>query len=65
MSTEEEKKPSGNADRVMGGSIVLGIGLMFLLVNLRVLPRIQDSWPVMLIIVGAAIIIGSVFKKRD
>ncbi|MGB5105430.1 MAG: DUF5668 domain-containing protein [Candidatus Zixiibacteriota bacterium] len=41
-----------------GGLIVLGIGVFFLLVNLDVLPPLRTTWPLILIVVGAALIIS-------
>lgn len=64
MSDQEQKEPQGSSDKIVGGIIVLGIGLLFLLVNLDVLPSLARSWPAMLIIVGAAIIIGAFFKGK-
>jgi hypothetical protein len=64
MSEEEQKEPQGSSDKIVGGIIVLGIGLLFLLVNLDVLPGLTKSWPAMLIIVGAAIITGAFIKGK-
>ncbi len=43
-----------------GGLIVLGIGLFFLLVNLDILPPVHKSWPLILIVVGVALIISKI-----
>lgn len=45
-----------------GGLIVLGIGLVFLLSNLGILPDIREMWPLILIVVGVSLMIGS-FRK--
>ncbi len=50
---------------VISGFIILGVGLYFLGVNMDYIPPVGDSWPVFLVIVGAALIIGNVFKKRS
>ncbi len=47
-----------------GGLIVLGVGVLFLLVNLDVIPNIGKMWPVFPIIVGLALIISALFKGR-
>ncbi len=65
MSSDEEKKPHGESDRLVGGSIVLGIGLVFLLSNLGVLPDFGKVWPLVLVIVGAALIAGALFKRKQ
>lgn len=43
-----------------GGLIVLGIGLFFLLVNLDILPPVHKTWPLILIVVGAALIVSKI-----
>lgn len=43
-----------------GGLIVLGIGIFFLLVNLDVLPPVHKTWPLILIVVGVALIISKI-----
>jgi len=47
----------------VAGVIILGIGLYFLAVQMDYLPPIGDSWPIFLVIVGAALIVGSFFRK--
>jgi len=42
-----------------GGLIVLGIGVLFLLRNFGIIPDIGDMWPVILIIIGVALVVGS------
>jgi hypothetical protein len=64
MSTDEEKKPRGENDRLIGGTIVLGIGLIFLLINLGVLPEFSETWPLILVIIGVALIAGALFKRK-
>lgn len=56
---------NANCDRSspVGGIIILGIGLYFLAVQMDYLPSVGDSWPVFLVIIGVAMVIGSFFKK--
>lgn len=49
---------------VVSGIIILGVGLYFLAVNMGGLPGPGESWPVFLVIVGVALIVGNLFKKR-
>lgn len=58
------KKDDGHGSMV-GGIIVLGIGLYFLAWNMDMIPHPGESWPVFLIIVGIALVIGNLFKKRS
>jgi len=44
---------------LVGGLIVLGVGVLFMLRNLGFIPDIGEMWPVFPIIVGLAMIIGS------
>lgn len=46
----------------IGGIILIGIGGLFLTINMGWMPFISDSWPVILIVVGISLIIGG-FKK--
>ena len=47
------------------GIILIGIGLLFLLANLDLVPRIRVLWPVILIIVGLAFIISGKRKPEE
>jgi hypothetical protein len=38
---------------------------VLLLSNLRVIPDFEDTWPLILVIVGIALIIGAVFKRNQ
>lgn len=58
-------EPNSPADHIKrhsltGGIIVLGIGLLFLLVNLDVIPPMRKSWPIFLIIVGIALVVARI-----
>ena len=64
MEEKKQTKSRERDDRITGGVIVLGIGVVFLLTNLDVLPHLGRSWPAFLIVVGLAIIVGSMFGKR-
>lgn len=46
-----------------GGLIVLGVGVLFLLVNLDIIPDLGKMWPVFPIIVGLALIISALVKR--
>ncbi len=48
---------------VIGGLIVLGIGLIFLLSNLEIIPDLGRMWPLILVVIGFALLIGAIFKK--
>jgi uncharacterized membrane protein YidH (DUF202 family) len=50
---------------MIGGIIVMGIGVVLLLSNLRVIPDFEDTWPLILVIIGVALIIGAVFKRTQ
>ena len=48
---------------VIGGLIVLGIGLIFLLSNLDIIPDLGKMWPLILVVIGVALLGGAIFKK--
>lgn len=47
-----------------GGIILLGIGLIFFLSNLNIIPDIGDSWPLFLIVIGIAMLYGA-YRDRS
>ena len=62
MQKEEEKE--GRHGMVIGGVIVLGIGVVFLLGNLRIIPDVGEMWPLILVVVGIALLVGAAFKRE-
>jgi hypothetical protein len=48
---------------VIGGLIVLGLGVVFLLANLEIIPDFGTMWPLILVVVGIALLIGAAMKK--
>ncbi len=56
------KKDDGRGSMV-GGIIILGVGLYFLAWKMDIIPHPGESWPVFMIIVGIALVIGNLFKK--
>jgi hypothetical protein len=46
------------------GIILTGLGLVFLLANFNIIPRMSRSWPLILIIVGAALVVGAIRDGR-
>lgn len=62
---EQNAKKEGRSN-LIGGVILIGVGFLFLLSNLGIVPRIDIMWPMFLIIVGIAIIVGgSRRRKKD
>jgi hypothetical protein len=49
---------------VIGGLIVLGLGVVFLLANLEIIPDFGTMWPLVLVVIGIALLIGAVVKKE-
>jgi len=64
MTDEFKKHKDDNRGNLIGGLIVTGIGVLFLLVNFDIIPSLADTWPVFVIIVGLALIISSLVKKK-
>ena len=62
---KHEKKRCGNSGvDIFGGIIITGIGVLFLLINLDILPGIGDLWPAIIIIVGLALIIRNLTERK-
>ena len=49
---------------VIGGLIVLGLGVVFLLSNLEIIPDAGTMWPLVLVVIGIALLVGAVVKKE-
>lgn len=49
---------------IIAGMIVLGVGVLFLLEELDIIPNFRIVWPVFPIIVGAALIVGGLMRRR-
>ena len=60
----DKKAEAERRGTLIGGLITLGVGLIFLLINLDILPDIGRMWPLFPIIVGVALIIGSFYKGK-
>lgn len=60
-----ESKDDDRRGMLIGGLITLGIGVVFLLDELDVIPSIGRMWPIFPIIVGVALIVGSFLKKSN
>ncbi len=64
MTGNGKKDIEARSGQMIGGLIVLGVGLLFLLVNMDILPPLRDTWPFFMIIVGVALIAGALFRKK-
>ena len=62
---QSKRKDENRQGLIIGGVILIGIGGLFLAVNMGWLPFISRSWPVIPIIVGIALIVGAFSKSRD
>ena len=60
----DKKMEADRRGTLIGGVILLGVGLIFLLSNLDIIPDIDDMWPLFPIIVGVALIVGSFYKGK-
>ena len=60
----DKKMEEDRRGMLIGGLITLGIGLIFLLSNLEILPEIGEMWPMIPIIVGVSLIVGSFYKGK-
>lgn len=66
MANGEKKKKDKTKGSITAGFILVGIGFVFLLSNLGIIPNLGEMWPLFLIIVGASLLIGALRdKKRD
>lgn len=61
---EVKKKKDKTRGTVTAGFIMIGIGFVFLLSNLNIIPNLGEMWPLFLIIVGASLLIGALRDKK-
>jgi len=59
QAVRKKKRP------IISGIILLGIGLFLLTQTTNMLPPIEYSWPIFIIIVGLALILGSLLRRKD
>lgn len=64
MKNKPEAKRDDRSGPLIGGCILIGFGLLFLLINLDILPSIAESWPIIIIIIGLALIIGGFAGRK-
>jgi hypothetical protein len=60
----EKNSENDRHGMIIGGLITLGIGLIFLLSNLDVIPDIGEMWPLIPMAVGVALLIGALMKGK-
>ncbi len=65
--SEQKKKDEDkdNSGMVIGGVIIAGVGILFLLVNFDVIPNLGKTWPIFLVILGIALLAGGIIKRRN
>ena len=51
--------------KLIGGIILIGIGLVFLLSNWGIIPDFSESWPIVLVVIGVALILGARRKGEE
>ena len=62
---DEKKKKSKDKGSITAGFIMIGMGLVFLLSNMGIIPDLGEMWPLFLIIVGASLLIGALRYKKE
>jgi hypothetical protein len=67
---EEKMEKSGSDEkweygRAFVGIIILGVGIIFLLANWGIIPSMHHTWPLILIVVGLAFLLGAGRKRKD
>nr|MBN2278395.1 hypothetical protein [candidate division Zixibacteria bacterium] len=64
MNITSESRHKDHHGHVTGGIILIGLGIIFLMINFDIMPGIEKSWPVIIIIVGLALILKGFFENR-
>ena len=63
MENEPKKPEQNQKGMIVSGLIVMGMGVLFLGAELGWFPGLHRTWPVILIVVGFALLMGALFKK--
>ena len=63
MNDLRNNQKRGDSGNIFVGVIIVGVGSLFLLINLDVLPEMDKTWPGFIIIVGLAFIFSSFFSR--
>jgi hypothetical protein len=58
-----EKHVGGQRRPLVSGVVLLGLGVYFMLMAYELVPGIDDSWPIILIIIGAALMIRGLIRR--
>ena len=61
---QKEKPDSDQSGTITGAFILIGLGTLFMLINAGIIPDWGDAWPAILIVIGLAMLIGTIFKKK-
>jgi len=61
---QANKKNSGRTGQIIYGFILLGLGVYLQLWSMDLIPDFDRTWPIFIIIIGLAIILGAFFKKK-
>lgn len=61
---DKDKMGEDRRGMLIGGVITIGVGIVFLLESLDVIPGLGQSWPLFPIVVGIALIVGSLIKGK-
>lgn len=64
MNDQNMNCHSDRSGLLISGSILIGMGVLFLLITLDVIPGWRYIWPVVIIIVGLSLIIGSLAREK-
>jgi len=63
MGKDKKMKEHSRGGGMTTGVILLGLGLLFMLNNFDVV-YLEQSWPLILVIVGAGLIVGTFLRRR-
>lgn len=56
---------NGRQGNLIWGIILIAIGFIFLLSNWDIIPDIWESWPIILIVIGVALILVAKRKEEE
>jgi len=63
MEKSSSSKEWGSG-KIFAGIILLGLGILFLLSNWGIIPSLGKTWPLILIIIGLAFLLGMSGKEK-
>lgn len=62
---EDKSKSQITSENKFVGFVLLGLGILFFLTNWGIIPSLHRTWPLILVVVGLAFLLGLAGKEKS